>query len=124
MLNEARADMAGWKWNELNDNPQSPLGLPTDIIALNNGVLVLQRHSPQNFGPSIGSIFDQWTLNFKDVVTKVYKSHNLKFGGQYTRLAYLDSATWAASANLLLQQLLGLSERCSERRNPFRAPTR
>jgi hypothetical protein len=38
-------------------------------------------------------------LNFKDTVTKVYKSHNLRFGGQYTRLAYLDSATWAASAN-------------------------
>ena len=33
------------------------------------------------------------------MVTKVYKSHNLKFGGQYTRLAYLDSATWAASEN-------------------------
>ena len=41
----------------------------------------------QNFGPSIGSIFDQWTFNAKDVLTKVYKSHSLKFGGQYTRLA-------------------------------------
>ncbi len=98
MLNEARADMAGWKWNELNDNPQSPLGLPNDFVALNNGVS-FSNVEPQEFGPSIGSIFDQWTLNFKDVVSKVYKSHNLKFGGQYTRLAYLDSATWAASAN-------------------------
>jgi hypothetical protein len=98
MVNEARADMAGWKWNELKDNPQSPLGLPNDFIQLNNGVS-FSNVSPQDFGPSIGSIFDQWTLNFKDVVTKVYKSHNLKFGGQYTRLAYLDSATWAASAN-------------------------
>ncbi len=98
MLNEARADMAGWKWNELGDNPQSPLGLPNDFIALNNGVS-FSNVNPQQFGPSIGSIFDQWTLNFKDVVSKVYKSHNLKFGGQYTRLAYLDSATWAASSN-------------------------
>jgi hypothetical protein len=98
MLNEARADMAGWKWNELADNPQSPLGLPNDYIQLNNGVS-FSNVSPEDFGPSIGSIFDQWTLNFKDVVTKVHKSHNLKFGGQYTRLAYLDSATWAASAN-------------------------
>jgi hypothetical protein len=98
MLNEARADMAGWKWNELSDNPQSPLGLPNDFIQLNNGVS-FSNISPQDFGPSIGSIFDQWTLNFKDVVSKVYKSHNLKFGGQYTRLAYLDSATWAASQN-------------------------
>ncbi|HTW49153.1 MAG TPA: carboxypeptidase regulatory-like domain-containing protein [Acidobacteriaceae bacterium] len=96
LLNEARADMAGWKWNELADNPQSPLGLPNDYIALNNGVS-FSNVSPEDFGPSIGSIFDQWTLNFKDVVTKVWKSHNLRFGGQYTRLAYLDSATWAAS---------------------------
>ncbi len=98
LLNEARADMAGWKWNELADNPQSPLGLPNDIIALNNESSI-GNITPEQFGPSIGSIFDQWTLNFKDVLTKVYKSHNLKFGGQYTRLAYLDSATWAASEN-------------------------
>jgi hypothetical protein len=90
--------MAGWKWNELGDNPQSPLGLPNDFIALNNGVS-FSNVNPEDFGPSIGSIFDQWTLNFKDTVSKVYKSHNLKFGGQYTRLAYLDSATWAASQN-------------------------
>src|SRR5262249_35468444 len=38
LLNEARADYAGWKWNELESNPQSPLGLPNDAIALNNGV--------------------------------------------------------------------------------------
>lgn len=104
LLNEARADMAGWKWNELADNPQSPLGLPNDYIALYNGVSFSSAtfngaNGPAGFGPSIGSIFDQWTLNFKDVLTKVYKSHNLKFGGQYTRLAYLDSATWAASSN-------------------------
>jgi Carboxypeptidase regulatory-like domain len=104
LLNEARADMSGWKWNELADNPQSPLGLPNDVIALNNGlsfsnVTFNGANGPAPFGPSIGSIFDQWTLNFKDTLTKVYKSHNLKFGGQYTRLAQLDSATWAASEN-------------------------
>lgn len=98
LLNEARVDMAGWKWNELKDNPQSPLGLPNDNIALYNGVSFMNT-TPAGFGPSIGSIFDQWTLNFKDVVTKVYKTHNLRFGAQYTRLAYLDSATWAASEN-------------------------
>lgn len=99
MLNEARVDMAGWKWNELKDNPQAPLGLPYDNVRQQDGSNSFSAVNPASFGPSIGSIFDQWTLNFKDVVTKVYKSHNLKFGGQYTRLAYLDSATWAASAN-------------------------
>lgn len=108
LLNEARADMAGWKWNELKDNPQSPLGLPTAHMNQQNGDGSFASFTafgssqtggsgPGTFGPSIGSIFDQWTLNFKDVVTKVYHTHNLKFGAQYTRLAYLDSATWAAS---------------------------
>ncbi len=99
LLNEARADMAGWKYNELADNPQSPLGLPNDYIVEQNGTTSFANINPEGLGPSIGSIFDQWTLNFKDVLTKVYKSHSLKFGGQYTRLAYLDSATWAASEN-------------------------
>ena len=87
MLNEARADMAGWKWNELTSNPQSPLGLP-DVSA--------NQFSTQSvgFGPSVGSVFDQWTFNVKDVLTKVQHSHSLKFGGQVTRLAYLDEPTW------------------------------
>lgn len=105
LLNEARADMAGWKWNELKDNPQIPAGLPTaHIEGFSNGSTFnsfanvnTDGDGPAAFAPAIGSIFDQWTLNFKDVVTKVYKSHNLKFGGQFTKLAYLDSATWAAS---------------------------
>src|ERR1700739_611868 len=99
LRNEARADMVGWKYNELASNPQSPLGLPNDFIVEQNGTTSFSNVTPEGFGPSIGSIFDQWTLNFKDTLTKVYKSHNLKFGGQYTRLAYLDSATWAASEN-------------------------
>jgi len=102
MLNEARADMAGWKWNELKDNPQIPAGLPSANINHQDGSNSFASFSdagPHGIAPSIGSVFDQWTLNFKDVLTKVYKSHNLKFGGQYTRLAYLDSATWAASEN-------------------------
>ncbi len=98
LLNEARADMAGWRYNQFKSNPQSPLGLPNDFIALNNANS-FANVSTAGFGPSIGGIFSQWTLNFKDVATKVYKSHNLKFGGQYTRLGFLDAAPWAASAN-------------------------
>lgn len=98
-VNEARADMAGWKWNELKDNPQIPLGLPFANVNHVDGSNSFANINPNGIGPSIGSIFDQWTLNFKDVLTKVYKSHNLKFGGQYTRLAQLDSAPWAASEN-------------------------
>ncbi len=102
LLNEARADMAGWKWNELKDNPQSPLGLPDANITSSyngpNGSFGSTEGTTNLrgnfFGPSIGSVFDQWTMNYKDVLTKVHASHNLKFGGQVTRLAYLDSPTW------------------------------
>jgi len=95
LLNEARADMAGWKWNELGDNPQSPLGLPDDQIQQNNyGGNSFASIQPASFGPAIGSVFDQWTLSFRDVLTKVHGSHNMKLGGEYTRLAYLDEPTW------------------------------
>lgn len=89
MLNQARADLAGWKWNELTSNPQSPLGLP-DVSANQFSQTSI------GFGPSVGSVFDQWTFNVKDVLTKVVNAHSLKFGGQFTRLAYLDEPTWFA----------------------------
>ncbi len=31
-LNEARANAAGWRYNELASNPQEPLGLPQDFV--------------------------------------------------------------------------------------------
>ena len=31
-LNEARVNAAGWHWNEITSNPQSPVGLPSDYI--------------------------------------------------------------------------------------------
>jgi len=102
LLNEARADMAGWKWNEQKDNPQSPLGLPDAAITSSyNGPgggfgSTEGTTGTAGFGPSVGSIFDQWTMNYKDVLTKVKASHNLKFGGQFTKLAYLDAPTWDA----------------------------
>jgi hypothetical protein len=86
MLNEARADMAGWKWNEITSNPQTPYGLPDDTASQFSGTSL-------GFGPNLGSIYDQWTFNVKDVLTKVYKRHSLKFGGQVTRLAYVDVST-------------------------------
>jgi hypothetical protein len=32
LLNEARVNAAGWRWNEINSNPQEPFGLPQDNI--------------------------------------------------------------------------------------------
>jgi hypothetical protein len=65
-LNEFRANAAGWRWNEISSNPQAPVGLPTDSIEQTGGITVNQ------FGPSVGSILDQWTYSFRDVATKIH----------------------------------------------------
>ena len=83
-LNEARANAAGWRWNEITSNPQAPVGLPQDNItffAPNAGV--------SNFGSALGSILNQWTYGYKDVATKVLRQHTIKFGADFTNLHYL-----------------------------------
>jgi hypothetical protein len=86
-LNEARANAAGWRWNEVTSNPQSPVGFPTDFFEQTGSITVNQ------FGPSVGSILNQWTYGFKDVATKVIGRHTVKFGGDVTRLYYLNECT-------------------------------
>ncbi|HEV2468313.1 MAG TPA: carboxypeptidase-like regulatory domain-containing protein [Candidatus Sulfotelmatobacter sp.] len=88
-VNEARANAAGWRWNELADNPQSPLGLPASNI---DGLPL----SLTQFGPNVGSHLDQWTYTFKDVATKVLGRHTIKFGGEVTRLYYLQACEGCA----------------------------
>lgn len=84
MLNEFRVNAAGWRWNEVADNPQAPVGLPTDTITTIGSANVSQ------FGPNVGSILDQWTYSFNDVATKIIGRHTVKFGGELTRLFYLQ----------------------------------
>jgi len=83
-LNEARANAAGWRWNEIADNPQMPYGLPADSM---DGLPV----SLVQFGPQIGSDLNQWTYTYKDVATKIFRRHTIKFGGELTRLYYLQA---------------------------------
>jgi hypothetical protein len=90
LLNEARANAAGWRWNELTENPQRPVGLPSDNI----NVLSIQP-----FGAWPGSNYDQWTYGYKDVLTKVLHRHTIKAGGEFTRLYYLNNAINAPSYN-------------------------
>jgi hypothetical protein len=85
LLNEFRVNAAGWHWNEITSNPQSPVGLPTDHIDTMGSL-----NSFAQFGPSVGSILNQWTYSFKDVATKVVGRHTIKFGGELTRLFYLQ----------------------------------
>ena len=84
LLNELRANAAGWRWNEVKDNGQSPVGLPVDNIGQTGSI------TPEQFGPAVGSILNQWTYSYKDVATKIWGRHTFKFGGEATRLFYLQ----------------------------------
>lgn len=84
LLNEARVNASGWRWNEVDSNPQSPVGLAADNIDKIGSITI------NKFGPSVGSILNQWTYAFKDVATKVVGRHTIKFGGDVTRLYYLN----------------------------------
>jgi hypothetical protein len=83
-LNEFRVNAAGWRWNEINSNPQSPVGFPTANLDPTGGITL------NSFGPNVGSILNQWTYTFKDVATKIHGRHIIKFGGEVTRLFYLQ----------------------------------
>jgi hypothetical protein len=85
-LNEFRVNAAGWRWNEISSNPQSPSGLPPAALDFSIG-----SASINSFGPNVGSRLDQWTYSFKDVATKISGRHTVKFGGELTRLFYLNS---------------------------------
>jgi hypothetical protein len=85
LLNELRANAAGYRWNELTENPQTPIGLPLDNIGQIGSITL------GNFGGNVGSELDQWTYSYKDVATKIIGRHTIKFGGEATRLFYLDA---------------------------------
>ena len=85
LLNEARVNAAGWRWNEISSNPQTPAGLPPSDVDTFGSITV------NRFGANVGSILNQWTYSYKDVATKVYKNHTIKFGGELTRLFYLNA---------------------------------
>ncbi len=83
-LNEARANAAGWRYNELASNPQAPFGLPQDSI------LGIGNINVGSVGVSAPSHLDQWTYGYKDVATKIFRSQTMKFGFDLTRLYYLN----------------------------------
>lgn len=97
LLNEARANAAGWRWNEIATNPQEPFGLPqANISQIGNLNATTPSTTFQYFGAPGPSVFDQWTYSYDDVLTKVLGNHNLKFGGGLTRLYYLNEAPYSA----------------------------
>jgi hypothetical protein len=83
-LNEARANAAGWRWNELASNPQAPFGLPQDFVSGIGSINI------GGLGPGYPSDLNQWTFGYKDVATKVLRTQTWKFGFDLTRLYYLN----------------------------------
>jgi hypothetical protein len=83
-LNEARANAAGWRYNELASNPQAPFGLPQDFVSEIGSISI------GNLGPGYPGDLDQWTYGYKDVATKVLRAQTMKFGFDLTRLYYLN----------------------------------
>ncbi|MEP6643425.1 MAG: carboxypeptidase regulatory-like domain-containing protein [Acidobacteriaceae bacterium] len=93
LLNQARANAAGWRWNEVSSNPQAAFGLPQaniDVIGSSAG------SSPQFFGAPGPSNLNQWTYSYNDVLTKIAGRHSIKVGGEFTRLFYLNNPVYVA----------------------------
>jgi hypothetical protein len=103
LINQARANAAGWRWNEVATNPQAPFGLPQDNLdsigtISNNGGF-------QYFGPPGPSNLNQWTYDYNDVLTKILGRHNIKVGGDVTRLYYLNNPVYAARPGFAFHNL-------------------
>jgi hypothetical protein len=90
VVNEARIGYSGWKFNELDSNPQEPWGLPITTFDAAGSVSV------QRFGASGPGVFNQGTWNGRDSLSKVSGRHLLKFGSDYTRAHFLDESAGSA----------------------------
>ena len=96
LLNQARGNAAGWRWNEITSNPQAPFGLPkANIDSIGNSVGTTPA-TPQFFGANGPSNLNQWTYSYNDVLTKIIGRHSIKVGGEFTRLFYLNNPVYAA----------------------------
>jgi hypothetical protein len=101
LLNEARANAAGWRWNEVASNPQSPVGLPVSNLYVppnsNNNNYNIGSIALAQFGVNLGSDLNQWTYGYKDVATKIHGQQTIKFGGDFTQLHYLNYPIYSYS---------------------------
>ncbi|MBS1814173.1 MAG: TonB-dependent receptor [Acidobacteria bacterium] len=94
LLNEARANAAGWRWNEVDSNPNTPFGLgPTNFSDTRQ---IFPNTSISSFAPSSPSVFNQWTFGYQDILTKVAGRHTIKAGATLTRLYYLAQSPGAS----------------------------
>ncbi len=96
LLNEARFNAAGWRWNEIETNPQEPFGLPTISFGQQGSSTSVGSIELQTLGAPGPSVFNQWTYAYEDILTKILGNHTLRAGGNITRLYYLNDPTYSA----------------------------
>jgi hypothetical protein len=97
LLNEARFNVVRWYFDEEKTNPQMLFGFPVgNISKVGNIPLQPSDGAPgELFGPPGPGIFYQTSYNIRDTLTKVYKSHSLKFGTDNYKDQVQDTAIWA-----------------------------
>ena len=87
LLNEARAGASGFRFNELASNPKYPWGIP-HLAMDNEGSAAIGE-----FGVSFAPAWrNDWTYSYGDTVVKVKGKHQLKVGGVFTLLEYLQTS--------------------------------
>jgi len=111
LLNQARANAAGYRWNEIASNPQEPFGLPQDNLGNVNdsscggSACSFGTANFQYFGAPGPTDLSQWTYDYNDVLTKILGRHSIKMGGDLTRLYYLNNAVYAARPSFTFRNL-------------------
>jgi hypothetical protein len=103
LLNEARANAAGWRYNEVATNPQAPFGLPEDNLDAVG--TIANQGGFQSFGAPGPGVYNQWTYDYNDILTKVAGRHNIKMGGELTRLYYLNESVYSARPTFTFHNL-------------------
>ena len=103
LLNELRANAAGWRWNEINTNPQEAFGLAQASFGAVGSEF--PNLNPNYYGAPSPSVFDQWTYGYQDVLTKSFGRHTLKVGGEVTRLYYLNETAGNARPSFVFAGL-------------------
>jgi hypothetical protein len=107
LLNEARVNAAGWRWNEVNTNPDVPFGLAEANIGTSpNGLFPSgSSFNPMYLGAPGPSIYNQWTYGYQDILTKIFGRQTIKMGGSLTQLYYLDDAPYSARPSYIFRNM-------------------
>jgi Carboxypeptidase regulatory-like domain/TonB dependent receptor len=95
LINEARANVSRFYFNEQTTNPQEPFGLPQDVLNNNLGNI---NGFNFIFGANGPGIFYKTLYTIRDTVTKVFGGQTLKFGFDYSKDQNTDVSAGTGAA--------------------------